>query len=87
MFRFVHRCTQAFAEKVSLRANDSILSLMFALIAVEPKGEFDISYLPFDLQVSQQTQKGGETQQTRNLYETHNLQSYIYFLYQKLLKK
>lgn len=52
-------CINAFRRlqrrsRLSLRANDSILSPMFAPIAAELKGEFDISYLPFDLQVSQQ---------------------------------
>lgn len=58
VLRFTHRCIQALARRsrLSLRANDSILTPMFAFIA-EPKGELDISYLPFDLQVSPQRGK------------------------------
>lgn len=61
VLRFVHQRIQALARRsrLSLRANDSILSPMFASIA-EPKGEFDMSYLPFDL-ASFPTREGAET--------------------------
>lgn len=54
IYASMHPSTCLGRSRLSLRANDSILSPMFAPIAAEPKGEFDISYLLFDLQVSQQ---------------------------------
>lgn len=67
IYASMHSGTCPRRSRLSLRANDSILSPMFAPIAAEPKGEFDISYLLFDLQVSQQR----DSAEKLCKYETH----------------
>lgn len=66
-------------SRLSLRANDSILSPMFAPITAESKGEPDICYLPFDLQVSQQREGWRDTANMRPTYikPATAVQSYI----------